>query len=119
MIFRETRASCCRFSAHVAAWSIVADKQPRNSHGTARPGLVIAVNKALSVVASLVIRLTSTPGSRREKSIAGDIKKRINSRKKLECGKVTEDVETLNRHYSWLKRLETELVEGGVPQWLL
>ena len=78
-----------------------------------------AVNKALSVVASLVIRLTSTPGSRREKSIAGDIKKRINSRKKLECGKVTEDVETLNRHYSWLKRLETELVEGGVPQWLL
>lgn len=78
-----------------------------------------AVSSALSVVARRVIQLTSARGARVDKSQAGDIKKRINTRKKRALGAVEKDVETLRRHYGWLKNLENTLLDEGVPEWLL
>lgn len=79
-----------------------------------------SVQQALGVVARRVIRMmVKDPAvTRTDKSLAGDIRKRINGRKKYALGSVERDVEQLKRHYSWLKQLETELVEGGIPSWL-
>jgi hypothetical protein len=78
-----------------------------------------AVEQALSYVARRVIRkMLPDESSRVDKSLMGDIRKRINSRKKRELGAVDKDVQLLKRHYAWLKRLESELIEGGIPQWL-
>lgn len=51
--------------------------------------------------------------------MAGELKKRINSRKKRDLGSVDQDVSLLRRHYQWLQQLEQELIKGEVPQWLL
>lgn len=78
-----------------------------------------AVSGALSVVARRVIQLTSARGTRVDKSQVGDIKKRINTRKKRALGAIDKDVETLRRHFGWLKSLENTLLDEGVPEWLL
>ena len=53
-----------------------------------------------------------------DKGLIGDIKKRINTRKKRALGAVDRDVENLRRHYGWIKSLESELMQQGVPSWL-
>ena len=57
---------------------------------------------------------------RQEGSIAGDIKRRINSRKKMEIGEVMNtNLDNLKRHYQWLVRLERLLMENkSAPEWL-
>lgn len=77
-----------------------------------------AVEQALSVVARRAARLLTAPGARMERSLLGDLRKRINTRKKRVLGGVDRDVQLLRQHYDWLKRLETELIEGGIPGWL-
>ena len=77
-----------------------------------------AVSNALSVVTRRTAQLMTTPGARMDKSLIGDIKKRINTRKKRVLGAVDRDVENLRRHYGWVKSLETELMDQGVPSWL-
>jgi superfamily II DNA or RNA helicase len=77
-----------------------------------------AVNNALSVVASRVIKLTTHEGSRFEKSLVGDIKRKINTMKKRCCGAITEDIENCKKHYQFLKNLEVEIIDKGVPKWL-
>lgn len=77
-----------------------------------------AVDQALSIVASRAARLMTAPGSRMDRSLLGDLRKRINSRKKRALGAVDKDVQLLKTHYQWLKNLETELIQGGVPAWL-
>lgn len=77
-----------------------------------------AVNNALSIVTRRTVQLMTTPGVRTDKSLIGDIKKRINSRKKRSLGAVDRDVQNLRKHYNWLKALETELMQVGVPSWL-
>lgn len=77
-----------------------------------------AVGSALSVVARRAAQLMTAQGARMDKGLMGDIKKRINSRKKRALGGVDKDISNLRRHYSWLKDLETQLLEGGVPSWL-
>ena len=52
------------------------------------------------------------------KGLVGDIKKRINGRKKRDLGAITEDVEVCKRHYQWIKNLETQLINEGIPSWL-
>lgn len=76
------------------------------------------VSNALSVVTRRVAQLMTGAGGRMDKSLIGDIKKRINTRKKRALGAVDRDVENLRRHYGWLKSLELELLEQGVPSWL-
>lgn len=79
-----------------------------------------SVKNALSVVTGRVISAMKKSGDFRvEKSLAGDIKKRINGRKKVVLGEITEDVEVCRRHYQWVKALESEVIDRGVPSWLL
>lgn len=77
-----------------------------------------AVEEALSYVSSRTIRLMMPGSTRVDRGLAGDIRKRINTRKKRALGPVDKDVALLKRHYNWLKQLESELIEGGIPQWL-
>lgn len=56
---------------------------------------------------------------RNDRSLAGDIKKRINSRKKRDLGPVVKDVDVYTQHFRWLKALESEMKRTKeVPQWL-
>ena len=77
-----------------------------------------AVEQALGYVSRRVIKEMIPGASRVDRSLAGDIRKRINTRKKRALGPVDKDVALLKRHYNWLKQLEAELIEGGIPQWL-
>jgi hypothetical protein len=60
----------------------------------------------------------ASPTARMDRSLIGDIRKRINTRKKRAIGAVDKDVQLLKTHYQFLKNLEAELIESGVPEWL-
>lgn len=78
-----------------------------------------ALKEALSVVTGNVIRLINNGEVRNDRSLAGDIKKRINSRKKRDLGPVVKDVDVYTQHFRWLKALESEMKRTKeVPQWL-
>lgn len=77
-----------------------------------------AVSGALSLVARRAAGMMTAPGARMEKSLIGDVKKRINSRKKKFLGAVDADIELLSKHYNWLKSLEKQLISEGLPSWL-
>ena len=77
-----------------------------------------AVGNALSAVSRRAVQAMLMPGVRMDKGLMGDVKRRINSRKKRALGAVDKDVANLRRHYSWLKDLESQLIEGGLPSWL-
>lgn len=77
-----------------------------------------AVSGALSLVARRAAVMMTAPGARMEKSLIGDVKKRINSRKKKFLGAVDADIELLGKHYNWLKNLEKQLISEGLPSWL-
>lgn len=77
------------------------------------------VGAASGLVTSRAIKAIYGSKGRLPASIAGEMKKRINSRKKRELGGVDQDVDLLRRHYQWLQRLEQQLIKGEVPQWLL
>lgn len=77
------------------------------------------VGTATGLVTSRAIRVIYGSKGRLPASVAGELKKRINSRKKRELGGVDQDVNLLRRHYQWLQQLEQQLVQGEVPQWLL
>lgn len=77
------------------------------------------LNSALSGVAGHVVQTMKRNGARIERSLVGDIKKRINSRKKYDLGPVDADIETLTKHYQWLQRLDKSIHETGeIPTWL-
>lgn len=78
-----------------------------------------SVNAAARVVTGRVVELTNKSGVRSPNTLAGDIKKRINRMKKNRCGAITEDIDVCRKHYTWLKELETQLMETKVvPEWL-
>ena len=77
-----------------------------------------SVDSALSVVTGRIIKTMQKNGQYIEKSLPGDIKKRINGQKKRICGAVTNELETLRRHYQWLQALESNIIAGGIPEWL-
>jgi hypothetical protein len=78
-----------------------------------------SVKNATSVVTHLAAKVVAQKSERFEKSMIGDIKKRINYRKKCDLGGVSNEVETCKQHYEWLKGLESTLQSGEVPKWLL
>lgn len=78
-----------------------------------------AVNSALTVVTSLVVRKITAEGARADKTLAGDIKKRINRQKKMQLGAVAKDIEVCRTHYQWIKTLEQTVLGGGMPTWLV
>ena len=77
-----------------------------------------SVDAALSLVTSRVIKAMQRNGQRIEKSLPGDIKKRINQKKKTILGAVVKDQDILRKHYQWLQRLEASIIESGIPAWL-
>lgn len=78
----------------------------------------MAVESALGIVARAA-RNALYGDSKVPASVAGDIRKNINARKKFECGRKEKDMPTLKLHYDWLKNLENEIRNGEAPDWLL
>ena len=74
------------------------------------------VQNALSTVARRVAR-KMCPG-RSDKQLIGDIRKRINTKKKRSIGGIEKDVQTLRRHWHWLVALDREVKNQEVPSWL-
>ena len=84
------------------------------------------INNLLSVI---VGELASKAGTRTdfegipivsiEKSLYGDIKKRINSRKKMDIGSgINNDLNNLKRHRKWLEDLKADIRQGEIDEWL-
>lgn len=78
-----------------------------------------AVNNAASAVVGRIVRAMLRNGVRQERSLVGDIKKRMNTEKKLSCGAITEDINVCRKHYQWLTALDSQVLKSGVPSWLL
>jgi len=78
-----------------------------------------AINGATSSLTSQIINLMFTDGVRPERSVAGDVKKRINKKKKGYCGEITNDIDVCKKHYFWLADLQAELTGKRIPSWLL
>lgn len=78
-----------------------------------------AVNTAISTVTGLVVRKMLGGKTRYDKALAGDVKRKINSRKKRDLGELSKSVEVCKRHYQWLRDLEQTVNNGGLPQWLV
>jgi superfamily II DNA or RNA helicase len=81
------------------------------------------LNTEVRKVAGLVLRRIAQSGVRPEKSLVGDICKRISGRKKSLFGAVETACDAeLQAHRKWLKNLEHEILTAhgieGVPQWL-
>ena len=77
-----------------------------------------SIKAALSIVTSAAIKTITANGGRIEKSLPGDLKKKINSRKKRDCGALVENLDICKAHYAWLKRLDATIRSEGVPAWL-
>ena len=78
-----------------------------------------ALKSSVQVLTGNIIRLMKSNGARIERSLPGDIKRRINTRKKRSLGPVSRDIECLSKHYEWVKNLEREIGKTReVPTWL-
>ena len=74
-----------------------------------------AVKNAMTTITGNVIRVLTKSGIRIDKAIAGDIKKRINTRKRKDIGSAEKSIASLQQHYSWLTRLNSQIQQEGVP----
>jgi superfamily II DNA or RNA helicase len=78
-----------------------------------------SVETALSNVTHVCIGLMARQGTRVERSLAGDIKKRINGRKKGVLGQIRNEVEVYKQHYAWLQVLGQKMRDNKkIPSWL-
>jgi len=77
-----------------------------------------AVKNAMTTITGNIIRILTKSGIRIDKAIAGDIKKRINTKKKSDLGSAEKSTESLRQHYNWLTRLNELIQKEGVPSWL-
>jgi superfamily II DNA or RNA helicase len=79
-----------------------------------------AVNGAVSNATGIIIALMRGSGEVRiDKSLIGDIKKRINGRKKAACGPISKEVDVCKLHYNWIVALADQLRKTKqIPSWL-
>jgi len=77
-----------------------------------------SVNKALGQIVATVIRMTHAKNATVPKSLAGDLKKRLNGMKAKACGPISDDVEVCRNHYTWIYNLQESIKRDGVPTWL-
>jgi hypothetical protein len=77
------------------------------------------VDSALGLVTSRARKTIYGDRGTLTSSMAGEIKRKINTRKKRELGGVDQDVTLLKEHYQWIRSLEASLIGGDVPKWLL
>lgn|SRR5215475_1192600 len=82
------------------------------------------VDLAANKIASLIMRRKSEAGIRPERSEAGDLKKRINTQKRIRFNGRVKDLDEaeLEQQYSWLKEIERSILLAhglnGLPSWL-
>jgi superfamily II DNA or RNA helicase len=82
------------------------------------------IDGALSKVVGLVLRRMAEIGLRPEKTMAADLKRRINTAKKRHVGRAVKeaDEDELATHYQFLKHLEQAILKDhglqGIPSWL-
>jgi hypothetical protein len=81
------------------------------------------ISAAASKVAGLCIQRLADSGVRIEKTLKGDMARRINSKKKVLFGAVdSADEDALVKQYEWLKALEKQILldhgTKGFPAWL-
>jgi hypothetical protein len=77
------------------------------------------VSSTLGIVTRNAMQAIYGEKGRLPSSMAGEIKRKINTKKKRELGGVDQDVALLKQHYQWLNALNQSLISGDVPQWLL
>jgi len=77
-----------------------------------------SVNYALSKLVGLVVRERYGKGTRVEGRVRGDIKKALNTRKRRAVGQKTKDIEVCKKHYKWLRQVESQIQNEGLPSWL-
>jgi uncharacterized protein (DUF4213/DUF364 family) len=77
------------------------------------------VSSTLGIVTRNAMQAIYGEKGRLPSSMAGEIKRKINTKKKRELGGVDQDVALLKQHYQWLNVLNQSLISGDVPQWLL
>lgn len=77
------------------------------------------VGLAITKLTGLVVSMMKGKAIRVNSALAGDVKRRINTRKKRTIGEVRNDIQTLKTHWQWAKNLEKEILETKeVPSWL-
>jgi superfamily II DNA or RNA helicase len=80
-----------------------------------------AVNTLSGQVTGIVVKLLRREGQLVDRFVIGKIKHRINDRKQRahgEFNKSNRHVDTAKAHYGWLKSLDHELRQQGIPEWL-
>ena len=77
-----------------------------------------SVNGAMTTTTGNIIRIMTKNGTRIDKSMIGDIKKRINTRKRRDLNTAEKTVESLKKHYQWITNLNNTLNSEGLPLWL-
>jgi hypothetical protein len=79
-----------------------------------------AITEAVGAVSGLVIKHHKRNGVAIERSMAGDINRRISGRKKRDLGPVgdADGLNDLRAHYQWVRDLEQTILRGGLPPWL-
>lgn len=77
-----------------------------------------AVDGALRICISNCIKRMKKADARVEKTLFGDLFKKINGRKKRLFGEVSNEVAVLKKHYEWLFELNEEIKTRGIPTWL-
>lgn len=77
------------------------------------------VNRAVNAVVNRAARMLTAKNARFEKSLIGDLKKRVQQeRSKVFSSYKNSDVEDLQRQYRWLVKVEQEMIASGLPAWL-
>jgi superfamily II DNA or RNA helicase len=80
-----------------------------------------AVNTLHSQVAGMIVRLRRREGLLVDKIVVKTIKHRINDRKQRAHGVFNDSnrhIDTGKAHYAWLKALDQEIRQQGIPKWL-
>jgi hypothetical protein len=71
-------------------------------------------------ISGLVQRILRGEASRYDRVLSGKIIKNINIRKAEKVGNISNDIDMVTKHFSWLKSLETTLLKTKeVPRWLV
>lgn len=77
------------------------------------------IDRAVRHVAGLLVKKATSAGISIEKSMIGDLFRRINSQKKRALGPIESATkEDLDKHWHWVKQLETQILNGKAPQWV-
>jgi hypothetical protein len=111
-----------RVAADAAERALVEYLNRSNNESAIYEQKIDQIETALSKIAGLVIRRMIDQGMSIERSLAGDLRRRINTQKKRELGAVRDAGADPDLHWTWLKTLERRILQEhgllGLPQWL-